>query len=390
MNIFDSDEPIFDDEELGYWLAFEQMNGVGIKRVSALLRNFETMKAVWKANALELSAKEFQGLIGRELANSIVAQREKAEPEKLLAACRDKGIAVIPHHHPEYPPLLREIHDPPMILFMRGNLKPVDLQAAVAIVGTRKPTTYGKGLSRELAKDLASQGVTIVSGMAYGIDSLAHWGALDAGGRTVAVLGCGPDVCYPPTNRNLYDKIVLEGQGCVLSEFFPGTQPETWRFPARNRIISGLSKGTIVIEADETSGSLITADLAFQQNRQVFSIPGRIDSRMSRGTNFLIKANKAMLITSHEDVMKELGWTPSPRGAEIPVVVELFGREKEILEMVSLEPVHFDHLCHKSGMSPGELSATLTMLELAGVVARQPGDWYARLGSATIIPGDMP
>jgi DNA processing protein len=233
-------------------------------------------------------------------------------------------------------------------------------------------------MAKEITRGLAASGVTIVSGMAIGIDSYAHRATLEVGGRTVAVLGCGVDVCYPSSNRPLYELLTSGEHGAVISEYLPGTKPDTWRFPARNRIISGLSHGLVVIEAGQTSGSLITADLAFHGGKQVFALPGRVDAPMSEGTNFLISSNKAQLICRYEEVMNHLEWAhPSQAGAG-PPIVELYGREKEVYEMLTNEPVHFDFLCERTGMTAGELSATLTMLELASVVTRHPGDWYSR------------
>ncbi len=370
-------ERLFNDDEIAHWLAFDHaIDGIGLARVKLLFERFESLKAAWEAEPEDLQSVR---LMSPDVLGKFLEARRKVEPEKLLHQLKRAGVGAIPFYHPDYPYLLRQINDPPMILYVKGHLRFDHWQAPLAVVGSRKPTSYGKGIARELARDLARQGVTVISGMAYGIDSLAHWGALDAGGKTVAVLGCGPDVCYPPTNRPLYERLIEAEQTAVISEFFPGTKPEAWQFPARNRIISGLSKGVIVVEADQESGALITANIAFEQFREVFSIPGRIDSRMSRGTNSLIRDTKAHLIRDYRDVMEDLNWAVSAAPAnEIACVVELFGREKEILDLLSPEPIHFDHLCQKTGMAVGELSATLTVLELAGVITRQGGDWYSR------------
>jgi DNA processing protein len=265
-----------------------------------------------------------------------------------------------------------------LILYVNGKLHPDYMRTTIAIVGTRRPSSYGQRYAKEIARHLARAGATIISGMAVGVDSLAHWGAIDGGGRTVAVLGCGADVCYPAGNRPLFKRLSEGDDGAVVSEFFPGTKPEPWRFPARNRIISGLSQAVLVVEAGQTSGSLITAKLAFEQSREVFALPGRIDNAMSAGTHQLIKENVAHIFISPDAMLKELGWASVPVGKAIPTVVELYGKEKDIHELISNEPIHFDHLIERSGMAAGELSATLTMLELAGVVERLTGDWYTR------------
>jgi DNA processing protein len=281
-----------------------------------------------------------------------------------------------------YPYMLRQIHDPPSVLFVNGNLRESDFHHVIAIVGTRSPSSYGQKLAKDVSRGLAHSGAVIGSGLAIGVDSYAHWGAIEGGGRTIAVVATGPDICYPTSNRRLM-KAIVDGHGVILSEYFPGTKPEKWHFPARNRIVSGLAKGIVVVEAGENSGALITARLGFEQNRDVFAFPGRVDSPMSAGTNLLIQKNQAHLVRNFGDVLDALQWVQTSV-REVTTVVELFGREKEIYEMLSNEPTHFDVLVERSGMTAGEMSATLTMLELAGVIARHPGDWYSRQDPGTI------
>jgi DNA processing protein len=260
-----------------------------------------------------------------------------------------------------------------------------DMSHNVGIVGTRTPTALGQKLAKEISSGLAQSGVTIVSGMALGIDSLAHWGALESKGKTVAVLGSGVDYCYPSSNRHLYQALTEGGNGAVISEFFPGTKPEKWHFPARNRIISGMSQALAVIEAGEISGALITAKMAFEQSREVFAVPGRLNDRMSAGTNDLIAKNMAHLLRSYTDILEDMGWVSTGVSQTVPTIVELYGREREVFELMSLEPVHFDHLAEKTGMNTGELSATLTMLELGGLISRLPGDWYCLEGQTVTV-----
>jgi DNA processing protein len=281
---------------------------------------------------------------------------------------------------PQYPHQLKHIADPPIVLYVNGELEPEMLTHAVGVVGTRRPTSYGQKIAKEVARGLSEHGVTVVSGMAVGIDSLAHWGAIEGGSPTIAVLGCGPDVCYPSGNRRLFKEILQPGKGAIVSEYFPGTTPEKFRFPARNRIISGIAHALVVVEGGLDSGSLITAYQAFDQSREVFAFPGRVDSPMSEGTHKLIRNNNAHLCTGFKDVLTELNWVQTRSGPERdrPSVVQLYGREREIYELITSEPVQFETLCEQSGMATGELSATLTMLELAGLVQREPGDWYAR------------
>lgn len=370
--------------ELPYWLAFDQLSGVGLggKRLRMLFDHFLSIEAAWIASAAELRTLPW---LKTEQIEPIIQKRKEVNLDQLLETLEKTGVTALPLNHPLYPSRLREIADPPIVLYMKGQLTPQELDHSIAIVGTRRPSTYGQRLAKEFARGLAEAGATVVSGMAVGVDSLCHWGAIEGGGRTVAVLASGPDLCYPTSNKPLYNGLIDGTHGAVLSEFFPGTKPEPWRFPARNRIISGLSKGVVVIEAGATSGSLITADIGFEQSREIFAIPGRVDAPMSMGCNKLIAANKAQLVMNYIDVLNALNWVSVPTPREVPTMVELFGREKEVFELVSSEPVHFDVLSQKLEMSAGELSATLTMLELAGIVERLPGDWYARQSKVSTI-----
>lgn len=372
-----NERELWTEEEQGYWLAFDRLSGagLGLQKIKQLFERFHSLKPVWHANREML--KQFAWFTP-EMIETFIKKRETIDPEALLKIVARAEVKAFPYFHPGYPFRLREIHDPPLIIYMRGDLHPDQIPHAVGIVGTRRPTSYGQRLAKQISRELARNGVAVISGMAIGIDSLAHWGAIEGGGKTVAVLGCGPDVCYPSSNKPLFRALGEGNHGAIISEFFPGTKPDTWRFPARNRIISGISQALLVVEAGETSGSLITARLAFEQNREVFAIPGRVDNPASKGTNSLIARNMAHLISGSEDIMKEMNWVPSSPVREIPTVVELYGRERELYDLLSAEPVHFDVLCERSGMSAPELSATLTMLELAGVVERHPGDWYSR------------
>ncbi|HEY9714724.1 MAG TPA: DNA-processing protein DprA, partial [Chroococcales cyanobacterium] len=334
-----------------------------------------SVKGLWHGNRERL--QDYR-LLSHDAIESFIERRKSVDPEKVHREILESGVQAYPYYHPNYPFRLREISDPPMIIYMKGELEPHDLRHSCAIVGTRQPTAYGQRLAKEFARELSACGVAIVSGMAIGIDSLAHWGAIEGGGKTVAVLASGVDICYPSSNKPLYQKLLKGTHGAVISEFAPGTKPESWRFPARNRIISGLCQALVVIEAGESSGSLISAKLAFEQSREVFAVPGRIDSPASRGTNMLIQRNLAHLCHGYEHVMKELGWVKASPIREVPTVVELFGKERELYDLISAEPVHFDYLCEKADIPAPELSATLTMLELAGVITRHPGDWYSK------------
>lgn len=376
-------ETAWTPEERSYWLAFDQLSGtgLGVQKVRLLYEHYKSLKYAWIASRSEL--KQFKQL-SDETIDSFIERRSLIEPQALLHKLEEQKLRFYPLYHPLYPACLRAIHDPPLILYMKGRLTPDDMLHNVAIVGTRRSTPYGQRIAKDFARGLARSGATIISGMAVGIDSLAHWGAIESGGKTVAVLGSGVDVCYPSSNRRLYNSLVEGDHGAVVSELFPGTKPEQWHFPARNRIISGLCQALLVVEADESSGALITARLAFEQSREVFAIPGRIDQPMSAGTNSYIARNMAQLTTKYEDIVRGMNWATTHTAERAPTVVELYGREREVFELISLEPVHFDSLCGKSGMSAPEMSAVLTMLELAGVVERLPGDWYIQEGSIVL------
>ncbi len=372
------------DDELKYWIAIDLCTGCGFRaaRLLQVYERFETMKTFWHASASEL--KEMGGYpyvlgwIDDTLIEKFIAKRAQIDPDSLMAQLEAARVRAYPLAHPLYPFNLRNIHDPALVLYAKGHLTMDEVVHGVGVVGTRTPSSYGQKLAKEFGRELGQAGVTVVSGMAVGVDSFAHYGAIEAGGRTVAVVACGPDVCYPSSNKPLYAKLTEDSKGLVLSEYFPGIKPEKWRFPARNRIISGISQGLLVIEAGKASGSLITARQAFEQNRQVFAIPGRIDQPMSEGTNRLIADNLAQMVVNLDEIMNAMNWVTSSRPRSEPVVLELFGSEKEVHELLSNEPVHFDQLTEKTGLNAGPLSSTLTMLELAGIAERLPGDWYVR------------
>lgn len=364
------------EEELACWLAFDQLTGTGVGpiRIKLLYDRLGSMQTAWAA-----SKEVLQRIPGfnEQTMDKFMAKRQEIDPEAILEQLRKTAITAIPYADPRYPSRLREIHEPPMVLYVNGSLADVNLNWTVGVVGTRNPTNYGQRLAKEISLGLSQNGVTVVSGMALGIDSLAHWGAIEGGSKTIAVLACGPDHCYPSSNKRLFRTLLEEEKGCVISEYFPGLKPDTFRFPARNRIISGLSHAVVVVEGALDSGSLITARLAFEQNREVFAVPGRVDSPMSQGPNELICRNVAHLVRDHEDVLQALNWVTGRQGRDAATVVELYGREKDVYELLSGEPIHFDVLCERTAMQAGEMSATLTMLELAGVVVRMSGDWYS-------------
>jgi DNA processing protein len=319
--------------------------------------------------------------------------------KKAFAAMQSFGIRLLVREHAEYPAALLGLVDPPPYLFIRGNVEERD-RAAVAIVGTRHATDYGKGIASKFAGDLAQRGVTVVSGLARGVDTQAHRGALDAGGRTFAVCGCGLDVAYPSENRRMMEEI--ENAGACISEFAPTVHPESWHFPARNRIISGLSAGVLVVEAAERSGALITADFAGEQGRDVFAVPGNIHKAQSRGAHALIKSG-ATLVDSVDDIIEALNSRVLPfenlrqakkareaqvsaqqalpleaRPKQATIRPDFSAAENRVYLALDVEPRHVDDVAAIANMGAGEVNATLVMLELKGAVRRLPGGLFVR------------
>jgi DNA processing protein len=295
-----------------------------------------------------------------------------------------EGCRFLMRGNPGYPPLLEEIFDPPLILYARGHLEALE-KPSIAIVGTRKPTIYGLQMAQGIATDLGSRGISVVSGLARGIDAAAHRGCLEANGITIAVLGCGIDVVYPREHRQLTQKILQNG--LLLSEFPPGTSPAPQNFPIRNRIISGLALGTLIVEASEYSGSLITARLTMEQNREVFALPGNLTSPQSFGPNYLIKQG-AKLVQTWRDIVEEL--PPDIRqeifikeDAKPPDKCELemlSGEETRILDMLKVdEAIQFDKIYRSSGLEISNLSDLLLRLEMGGRIRQLPGNLYVRI-----------
>ncbi len=316
------------------------------------------------------------GLRGKAV-TSITHQMDKIEIDKDLKRIAELGIEVISFKDPRYPVNLETIFDPPFLLYVRGRLKKEDADA-LAIVGTRRATVYGKLTARRLARDLAREGITVVSGMARGIDTEAHRGALEAGGRTIAVLGCGVDTVYPPENRGLMEEIIKKG--AVVSEFSLGEEPDAPHFPQRNRIISGLSKGVLVVEAPLKSGALITANFALDQGRDVLAVPGNINSPNSHGTNQLIKEG-AKLVESMEDVLEEMNFSelaPLKKEKIKAESLSLSPEEKEIFNLLKEEPSHIDLLVRFSRLPASKVGELLMRLQIKGLVRELPGKLFCK------------
>jgi DNA processing protein len=334
----------------------------------ALLNHFGDLEEAWRADARELKAA---GLDRRALSNLMTA-RSTISLDEEMGKIERQGARVLTWDDPAYPPRLLNIYDPPPVLYVKGEILEED-QWAVAVVGTRGATVYGKEAARRIAGGLARNGLTIVSGLARGIDSEAHRAALDAGGRTIAVLGSGVDIIYPAEGRRLAQAVVE--RGALVSEYAIGTPPEAGNFPPRNRIISGLALGVVIVEAGERSGALITADYALDQGREVFAVPGNIFRKKSKGTNNLIQQG-AKPVLSVEDVLEELNLTMVSQQAEVRAIVPENETEAALLEYITADPVHVDEIGQKSGLPIAQVSSTLALMELKGMVRQVGGMNY--------------
>jgi len=392
------------NDELSYWLALRSVSGIGNLGFKSLLEFFKSPYHVFQASYSELVTVPG---IGPKTAAAIKAFQNWQNIEKELNQLKQWNIHLITCQDERYPAILKNIYDYPPILYVKGLLKDDDLN--IALVGSRMASTYGVYTTERLARELALKGMTVVSGMARGIDSAAHRGAIAGRGRTIAVLGCGLDIIYPPENKNLYDKIAANG--AVVSEFSLGTPPNAPNFPMRNRVISGLSLGVVVVEANERSGSLITARIALEQGREVFAVPGNIDSHGSRGSHRLIKEG-AKLIETVDDILEELlpqldqkGWGAFPDGqgknlepaqkdlrdrkTSLPDTSPMgsFGEnERTIFNILTDKPADIDSIIEKSGLTVNETMNCLLKLELYDAILQLPGKLYKRKEASCPIP----
>jgi len=357
------------------WLALNLIPGMNISVVRRLCQVFGSVDMVLNASAAELL--KIEGVTPELAKNIDTFKVEKAlKKEKDLMASHEVQFLTI--EDPDYPASLSQIFDPPLVLYIKGRIIPDD-KMSVAIVGSRRPTIYGKAVAEDFAERLACRGITIVSGLARGIDTKAHRGALKGGGRTIAVLGSGMDRIYPGENKTLVGSIVKNG--AVISEFPMGTAPLKQNFPMRNRIISGMSLGTLIVEAGDVSGALITARLALEQGREVFAVPGPINSAVSKGTNGLIKQG-ARLADDIEDIFEELGPHLGPLMARQVRPVQRPSPKDDgddpVLAVLTGTPQHIDTLVEKTGLTARQLGSRLIHLEMEGMVTKLPGNLYVK------------
>jgi DNA processing protein len=367
-----------DRKSLYYWLALNRIAGVGQVSYARLLERFGSPERVFQADLTALQSIE--GL-RKTTALAIVKFRRAEKIDRELDRLEQQGVGILTFNDPLYPPLLAKIHDPPPYLYFKGRPSAQDGRS-LAVVGSRNGTSYGIRMTERLAWSLSQNRLTVVSGLARGIDTAAHQGTLMAGGRTVAVLGSGLDVIYPPENEKLFHQIIEEGMVC--SEFPLGTLPERQNFPIRNRIISGMSLGVMIVEATLRSGSLITARLALDQGREVFAVPGSIESFKSSGTNRLIKQG-AKLVEHAQDILEELRFEEPPgvveEKAESPDQItrpNLSSGEKQIWELLSQEPLHVNLVARQSQMEISRILSLLLEMELKGLIKQLPGKLFVR------------
>jgi DNA processing protein len=358
-------------DEVKYWVGFNRIAGIGAVRYQALVNRFGSLAKAWQAPRRDLREAGLEDRIVRLIADERAGIDLDEEMERLGSL----GVKVLTWTDPAYPAQLRAADDSPPVLYVRGDLAPADA-LSVAVVGTRKPTPYGRQVAEEMSYQLAANRITVVSGLARGVDGIAHRAAIEAGGRTLAVMACGLDMVYPPEHAKLAREI--SEHGALVSEQPLGAQPRGDFFPRRNRVISALSLGVLVVEGDLKSGALITADFANDQGRDVFCVPGSIFSPQSRGPNAKISRGEAKLVTKVDDILEELNLQTAPQQLEMQEVIPATDTESHLLRHISREPVHIDEVCRESGLPVSTVSSLLAMMELKGLVKEIGPKAYVR------------
>ena len=356
-------------DEARYWVGFQHVKRIGPIRLERLIARFGSAEAAWTASQSELRTV----LDGATIEN-LIAVRKTFSPEREVERVAGLGIEIVTLASTTYPKLLREIPSPPAVLYVNGSLSEHDLKA-VGVVGTRRCSAYGRQIALTMAEELARAGVTIVSGLALGIDGQAHRGALAGSGRTIAVLGSGVDIIYPSSHRALAEQITENG--AVISDYPPGTKPDAMNFPPRNRLIAGLSKGVVVVEAPNRSGALITVDFAADYGREVFCVPGNVQSEFSAGCHRVLR-DGARLVTSAADVLMDLGMAPPQPGGAVQQSFPMTEEERHIFNYIRWEPQHIDELAAAASLTAAQCGALLTLLELKGAVRDAGGQHYVR------------
>ena len=357
-----------------YWIWLSGVEGIGPKRFYQLMSIYEDARAVWDALGASVVPREM-GFLGRPVIKALREARDEAYFYRLFDQLDKKGIRAITRLSEDYPADLTGIYDPPPTLYVRGDC-PLNGDRMFAVVGSRRSTRDGQRAAREIAEGLARADVTVVSGMARGIDTCAHEGAMAGGGRTVAVLGCGVDVVYPPENGELMARI-LDSGGAVVSEYAPGTQPLPGHFPQRNRIISGLCQGTLLVEGAQKSGAMITVNCALEQGRDVFAVPGSIYSPLSATPNRMI-VDGAIPVISPWEILEHYRWASRPEVSDRNPhrEIQLDADEQKLVEPLREQELSFEELTQITGFNAAKLNSHLTMLELRGIIVKVPGGMY--------------
>jgi DNA processing protein len=348
------------NKELRYWVGFNLIPGIGRVKFSQLETYFKKLENAWKAGPADLR----QAGLDRNTLKAVETGRPQIDLDSEMEKLDRQGVRAYTCHDKEYPARLKEIYDYPPLIYVKGELTTQD-EWCLAVVGTRRASVYGKQVTGEIVADLARARITVVSGLARGIDTIAHRSTLESGGRTIAIFGCGLDTFYPAENAELAARMVQHG--ALISEYPLGAKPRPDNFPRRNRIMSGMSLGVLVIEADSSSGAIITAHMALEQDREVFAVPGSILSPMSRGTNTLIKEG-AKLVQSCTDILEELNLTASVHQMEMKEIIPTSETEALLLKQLRAEPTHIDQICRDSGLPVSTVSSNLAIMELKGLV----------------------
>ncbi len=363
---------------LKYWLAFAALEKSSSIFVQKLFEHFLDIELAWKSDLSELVSV---ANITKKQLDNFITERKKIEPDRCLDYILNKGCSVLTFDSPEYPSMLRHIYNPPMTLFIEGNIERCNLLRTLAVVGSRKASQNSKEVLSKIINQFSNTDVCIVSGLASGIDTVAHSAAISSNLTTIAVLGGGLNHVYPASNKSLYSKI-KDGNGAVISEYWPTFEPITWRFPHRNRIVSGLSYGTLVAEAALKSGALITAKLALEHGRELMCIPGLISNPNTEGIYKLLKEG-ASLVTSASDILSCLNWeiksNPVILSNNVPGHAIESSEESSILSIVQKDSVSIDYLLSKTGLNIGDLMVILTKLEIRGLIKQVEGDKYMSL-----------
>jgi DNA processing protein len=371
------------NNDLTYYLALHFTSGIGSRRLLALYQYFGSAERAFGASVGELL--NVPG-IGKGTIESLVPSREAALEAALVQVAQlGEDLTIVTYYDDRYPESLKMTYAPPPLLYVRGNAELLLDQKLIAIVGSRKTTDYGRRAAKELAEGFAKENVTVVSGFAKGIDTAAHQATIEAGGRTIAVLGSGVDVIYPATNKQLAEIFLESGRGIIVSELPLGTSPEARNFPWRNRIVSGLSKATIVVESEIQGGSMITASLALDENRDVFAVPGDIYRPSSSGPNNLIRESRARLAVSADQIMSELGWIDRPGAAKRPMPIARTGLslfENKIVDVLEDAggPLQVDTLAERAGLEVQDILVQLLTLEFKSVVRQMAGKQFMLVG----------